>query len=140
MKNIFLIVALTIFVTFISGCGTRQTDVSGKAVYEDDGTPLPHGFVCFIDVGSDYSVSGEIQADGTYSLRNRADGKKGIKPGEYKIVLGSTRTMEKSGNTFVTKDTVAAEFTETKTTPLTVTVKAGSSMTYDIKIPRPKSK
>ncbi|MDR0520319.1 MAG: hypothetical protein LBH00_00545 [Planctomycetaceae bacterium] len=135
-RNIAL-AAAAICVTTIIGCGVRHTEVSGQAVFED-GTPLTLGYVCFVDTASEYSVSGKIQKDGSYSLRNNADDTAGIKPGEYKVVLGTTRLTEKVGDKYVTIDTVPPEFTEKSTTPLTVTVKSGTAMKYDIKVPHLK--
>jgi len=71
------------FLVTVFGCGGGAT-VTGKVTFEEDGTPLTIGMVCF-ETGAQQMI-GEIQSDGTYVMT--PDGQKNkIPKGEYKVYI-----------------------------------------------------
>ena len=90
-----LIVASTLVV---GGCGGRS-QVTGKVTFSD-GSPLTFGTVTFAN--GQTICKGEIQSDGTYTMRTFKPGD-GVPPGTYKIYITDTLQFGDAGKTVTTK-------------------------------------
>jgi hypothetical protein len=60
--------------------------------------------------------------------------KNGIKPGDYKVLIGSTAETVIVGGMPTTRETIDPNYVTKSKTPLTV--KVDKKMTYDIQVPR----
>jgi hypothetical protein len=68
----------------ITGCGgVYDASVRGKVTLDD--TPVPRGTVSFSPVGAGPAAYGQIQNDGSYTLRTGRE--EGIPPGLYQVTV-----------------------------------------------------
>ncbi|MCA9261179.1 MAG: hypothetical protein KDA61_18315 [Planctomycetales bacterium] len=75
---------------FLCGCnrGPQTSPVAGSVQYA--GAPIDAGTVTFYPLAGGRPASGEIGADGTYSLSTLAPGD-GALPGDYKVAIEAKR-------------------------------------------------
>ena len=136
-----------LFVEFV-GCGPsgpKTYPVTGKVTI--DGKPLANCRIDFLPVDSaNQAASGQIGADGTYTLYTGTTGAPGAMPGKYKVVLtpeagddASYMGGEESENDVGAEPTIAEsgvvpkEYMDASTTPKEVEVTAGQN-TINIEI------
>lgn len=68
----------------LSGCGGVY-DASVDGVVTLDSNPVPRGTVTFKPTGSGPAAYGQIQSDGSYSLRTGRE--EGLPPGDYQVTV-----------------------------------------------------
>jgi hypothetical protein len=124
-------IALLFFTTFILGCG-NGVRVTGKVMYEDDGSPLSTGVVVFENDETSYRAV--VKPDGSFALGVTRDAQK-IPAGNYKVWLADTMTFEGFPAKRYTLYTYTAseEYTSVSTTPLTAEVNSGSRF-FELKV------
>ncbi|MGL4943384.1 MAG: hypothetical protein ACRC46_09365 [Thermoguttaceae bacterium] len=124
----FCVVGLVLCV--VIGCGSKFKPLGGKVTFED-GKPLHCGYVVFVNGG--FQSTGDIQADGTYTV-GTLDMKDGIPPGDYQVyITGAGETKDSGGYTsFINK-----KFESTETSGLTCKVPVDGN-TFDIKVTPPQ--
>jgi hypothetical protein len=118
-----------------AGCspGPRAYPVKGKVVFKDNGKPLGSGTVLFESVADpNQRASGEIQADGTYTLANNV-GANGAVEGEHRVLI-MTPLPEYGQNPRGPFDPRYQRF---DTSGLRYTVKPGEN-NYEIQLDRPR--
>lgn len=71
---------------FLVGCGSQPSTVTGTVKL--DGKPLSSGGVTFHPVGTGASVTGQIDANGSYALSTGDEG--GLVPGDYVATVVAT--------------------------------------------------
>jgi hypothetical protein len=130
-------IAITLLL-LAAGCG-NNVRVSGKVLFED-GKPVTRGTVRIESSTGGYS--GHIKSDGSYSVGNTRDGQ-GIPPGTYKVYLTGSERFEsvynsagEATNDDVVFPQVVTKFCNSRETPLTLEVKSGGAITYDIQVER----
>ena len=79
--------ALLAMVFVIAGCGKYK--VSGKVLFEDDGSPVTRGVISFI--GNNVIGSGRIKSDGSFTLGIKSE-TDGIPKGDYKVTIDTLDT------------------------------------------------
>jgi hypothetical protein len=118
--------SLVVVVLVLSGCGASHVPVAGKVVL--DGQPLTSGSVAFHPAtgsGNEQLVGrSEIDAQGQYKLWS--NGKEGVAPGSYKVVVNATRPTNPNDPYSPVVPIVDKKFTSVDSTPLTVDVAAGN--------------
>ncbi|SRR5579883_563742 len=114
----------------LAGCGTGPDTgtlypVKGQVLLSD-GKPLPGGTVHFVPKRGGLPASGQIEADGTFSLKSKT--RDGAAPGEYKIrIEPSTEWLVKKGRG-APKLPFASKYREYDgNTGLTATIHAGET-------------
>jgi len=82
--------------TCLAGCSSA-TDITVTGTVTLDGRPLPDALVFFYPEGDTPGLggSGRTGSDGKYTLQP-AQGKKGISPGSYKVVI--SRPLRRDGS------------------------------------------
>jgi hypothetical protein len=79
----------------LTGCGGGLVSVEG--VVKLDGQPLEGAMVVFTPVNEKgQSASGLTKSDGTFELK-AANGKNGVAPGTYKVVVSHSEVMASPG-------------------------------------------
>jgi hypothetical protein len=126
-SNILLALALS------QGCGTGEGRliVSGTVAYSD-GSPITaeSGTIIFHPVDeAGQPANGPVGEDGSFELMTRAPGD-GVAPGQYKVVLKIWKSYRDQ------TPSVATEYGDAATTPLTATVDRNSS-TFKFNVERP---
>jgi hypothetical protein len=131
-------------ILFLTGCSDKVS-VSGKVLFQS-GEPVTKGLVLF----ENEKLSGisDIKPDGSYSIGLIKPGE-GIPPGTYNIAIQATGSMgdvkagleekPQSGKTAAVPETsqVDTRYTLSRTSGLSVTVKAKKSMIHDIIVDAP---
>ena len=107
----------------IAGCGGGSLSggvhpVTGQVVLAD-GKPLPGGEIVLIPSGGGTRITGDIDLDGTYSMK--------APPGAYKVRIGpgTPPAAKKRGRAFKPAPVPAKYRDEEGNTGLTATVKSG---------------
>jgi hypothetical protein len=136
MKNILLIVVLTISVTFI-GCTERGAVISGTVKFQD-GTPVTSGEIAFTN--GKFSFFGSIKADGTYIAGNMKEAGK-IPQGNYTVYLSGVNKNEidiaaKSVRKIIIVD---PKFCSPETSDLAYSVKTGGQCSFNAVVPKPEA-
>lgn len=108
------------FAIFLSGCGRAEElpatyPVSGQVRW-DDGSPMQQGGTVLFQSAdqTNLTVSGEIGADGSYSLTtSRADQQQpGAVPGEYRVTIVPTMGPEQTQPPIVLRQKVSVSAAE----------------------------
>jgi hypothetical protein len=128
MKHRILLCVLSLSLLTL-GCNNPNIKFSGKVTFPD-GQPLTTGLVCFST--SAFMASGELQADGTYSLGSLSEND-GIPPGKYKVYVQGA-VEEINGKTTPLID---PKFTASGSTPLEYEVAKGVSPRFDFVVEYP---
>jgi hypothetical protein len=125
------VLAIVVVASMI-GCGGGHVSVEGKVTV--DGSPLDTGNVSFHPQAEGGEVGyGEIKSDGAYTLMS--DGKSGVAPGKYKVVVTAGKPSNPSDPYSVPVPLVDAKFSNLSSTPLEVEVSAGAAAgQYDLKV------
>ncbi len=129
---------LGVFAAAVVGCGSsgpKTVNVTGKVTVK--GEPLTNCKIDFQPVDpACQAASGQIGADGTYTLYTGATGTPGAMVGKYKVVLrpdtsSDTSYMDSGTGPPATPDAgaskVPAEYMDVTTTPKEVEVTAGDN-------------
>ena len=74
----------SIFVLLCIGCGGGQVKLQGRVTFEDDGTPLTTGRVCFQT--ETFMAEGKIKEDGAYIMGSLSEND-GLPKGTYKVFV-----------------------------------------------------
>ncbi|MGL4941922.1 MAG: hypothetical protein ACRC46_01880 [Thermoguttaceae bacterium] len=124
----------------VAGCSGGKVGLGGSVTY-DDGSPVPHGTVCFET--DTFLARGTIGKDGKYIVESTGSGD-GLPPGTYRVYLTDTRQQgstngDKSGPSAMFVDLVEAKYTSASSSGLTVTAD-GKQRTFDIKVGTPPKK
>lgn len=133
MKSTSILLTLLLPLFLCTGCGSNKVPLRGKVTFADDGTPLPHGIVCFETDG--FLARGVLKPDGTYRISStgRDDG---LPPGKYKIYLVKAESMaEGKGGNFVYTPLVDKRYESAETTDLECEVD-GSTRRFDFEVER----
>ena len=113
---------------FLAGCGDLVSSeatvypVNGKVLLAD-GKPLTTGRVEFIPVKGGMPASGDVGADGSFSLKT-GSGQEGAPAGDYKVRLEPTTLAAKKAGKSLSFPFPAKYADEDANTGLTATVKA----------------
>ena len=138
MKLHFLfVVSLCSLLVLASGCGGGGQSLKGKITFEDDGSPLTAGMVCFT-TGTAES-RGVIQPDGTYVIGTNTD-RDGIPPGEYRVYIINAVEVtgyDEANAMDITRPLIHAKYGSPDTSGLTH--KTGEK-TFDFKVERPQAR
>jgi len=132
MKN-FIYVQLFV-ILLLAGC-SDNLPLRGKVTFPD-GEPLGIGTVYFEKAG--FVARGDLRANGTYDVGSLGS-KDGLPAGTYKVyITGAGENLADPANPSRTiyRPLIASEFTDVRTTPLTITVPG--ERVYDITVERPK--
>ena len=126
-----MLLSVMISLAILCGCSGNHP-MKGRVTFEDDGTPLETGFVCFENERA--MARGEIKRDGHYTVGFQNEGD-GLPPGTYKIFIAAAMTPDPRDSRrviyLVHPDQCAAATSEWS---LEVN---GSVRTYDLKVKRP---
>lgn len=119
----------------VAGCSSN-TKVTGKVTFED-GTPLTTGEVRFNS--SNFTASGKIQSDGTYTMGSLSE-KDGVPKGNYKVSVYVVDSPDVKPGADLTKlpppkPIIAKEFMSPETSGLEC--KVDGKTTFDIKVKKP---
>jgi hypothetical protein len=138
MKNVFLMVLVLFFMSFISftGCGNDNAKLKGKVTFED-GTPLTAGVVMF-DNGV-ITASAPIQSDGTFTAGTSREND-GIPPGTYRVsISGAIELLDNPKGIFPAPSRllIHSKLTNPETSGLTVTIDK-SPQPYNIIVESPQ--
>jgi hypothetical protein len=121
---------LAIAIAVLVGCGGEDRATVTGQVLKHDGTPLIGALVVARSEATGKSANGQTDGDGRYSLGSAETGD-GIPAGDYAvIVLGSRPTMDGGG----AAATVPARYGDYSKSELSFSVKAGESITFDVKL------
>jgi len=126
----------------LAGCSGREPTypVTGKVVYQDDGTPAAAGvYVVFESTKDPYPrAMGKINADGTFTLStDRPDN--GAIQGEHRICIQPT-SADGAGMDLTPQlsKKINPKFFEFRTSGLTYNIKSGENKDILVKVERPK--
>lgn len=81
MKHILLFISI-LSLCFLAGCGNGHVVVKGRAVFSDDGSPLPMGTV-YLSTAT-FQATGPIDNNGYFSIGSDKPGN-GLPPGFYQV-------------------------------------------------------
>ena len=84
-KSIFLALSLSLLV--LTGCGDK-VGLRGKAVFSDDGSPVPVGTVCFET--DSYLARGDLRTDGTFTVGS-LKASDGLPAGSYRVYISGAQ-------------------------------------------------
>lgn len=115
------------------GCG-KGASVSGKVVYEKDGSPLTGGTVMFVSEDS-HLARADVHGDGTFELKSQS-GDKSLQPGKYSVCLTPPDTSALRENGVNVAPVLDARFQSTATSGLQFEVKPGKN-DFTIKVSKP---
>ncbi|MDR1052923.1 MAG: hypothetical protein LBL39_02005 [Planctomycetaceae bacterium] len=124
-KNLRIIVCVVfLFTGVIIGCN-KNVQQSGRVIF-DDGLPVPCGTICFLS--DTYQASGEIQANGKFTIGSTQAGN-GLLPGSYKVIIAGSQKVIGTGDEGqpLFEELVDGKFTDPEKTPLTVVVQSNNS-------------
>ncbi|MFO0871198.1 MAG: hypothetical protein U0935_19920 [Pirellulales bacterium] len=127
---------LAVVVVLLTGCGASLVPVQGKVSV--DGNPLDTGYVSYHPAGAKEQLEAQIgrasiEADGSYKLST--DGKPGVPPGKYRVVVTAGKPSNPSDPYSVPVSLVDAKFTLPESTPLEVEVSSSAGAgAYDLKV------
>lgn len=137
MKHSLIICALLSLCVFAVGCNSKIA-VSGKVTFPD-GSPLTVGKVVFEDQAGEFTYSGILKPDGSYTLGTLKE-TDGIPKGTYKVaVYGASEETAAGLKHFIDK-----KFRSTKNSGITCDVQRKTVFDFKVKpsdgrvIPRPK--
>lgn len=141
-RAILFLVGLGLWGLLLPGCGDDYSPVTGRVTIA--GAPAKDVMVTFYPVDQSLqSASGRVNDGGTYELFGGNEGRRGVQPGQYKVVLAQMATTDasayqkpagESGVPGVPDPTFPQEYLTPDTTPKTVEVKSGQNQ-IDIEIP-----
>jgi len=120
----------------VVGCNQGMATVTGKVVYENDGSAVPAGLVMFLptEKGQSFARS-NIQPDGSYRLGTEKPGN-GAKPGKYGVcIIPPDRSAERENGAKITP-LVDSRYQDATTSGLEFEVQPGSN-DFTIKVSRP---
>jgi len=75
--------AVMLILLLCCGCGNK-VPLTGTVTFEDDGSPLTHGVVCFAKPG--FLARGALDSNGTYRMSSTGTND-GLPKGTYKVYL-----------------------------------------------------
>src|SRR5262245_20072801 len=90
------------------GCGESGATVTGKVVYDKDGSPMTKGTVMFVADGGQHA-NGDIQSDGTFKLKSGAKNG-GLQPGKYGVCIIPPDSTGQRENGIITPPPVESRF------------------------------
>ncbi|MDO5552551.1 MAG: hypothetical protein Q4G68_02200 [Planctomycetia bacterium] len=130
-------VLITLFAATALGCGVNVK--AGGKVSFDSGEPLTRGSVVFTRSDGSYQVNAAIKEDGTYDLNEDGKGA-GIQPGEYQVsIIGAKPVKDPYDRKAAEPESlIDKKYANRATSGLSVTVEAGSPVSYDIIVTAPK--
>jgi hypothetical protein len=142
LRSCIYLVALTMPVVLLSGCGSGMATVEGNVVWQD-GTPakeLQGSYVVFENPKLDVSARGPIQPDGTFRLTtDKPDD--GVPPGDYKVLIFEVGRKALGGpdSSQMEPSRMHSRYMDLEATDLTAEVKPGVNP-ITLKIERNKQK
>lgn len=110
----------------VLGCSGPDTTVAGKVVYDKDGSPVTTGMVMFVSIEGQHLARGDIQSDGTFSLRSK-DRNTSIHPGKYGVCIVPPDTSSQRENGIIVPPLVDARFLDTRSSGLEFEVQPGEN-------------
>jgi hypothetical protein len=122
-------IAITLLL-LAAGC-TQGTAVKGKITFEDDGSPLHKGAICFNSPGKSFASG--IQKDGSYRSEPLPDG-------EYKVTITANdlvtipRSDGKESSDAAIMPIVSGEYDSNRNTPLLFRLESGKPKQWDITV------
>ena len=125
-----------ILLTAVVGCDQGMASVTGRVVYENDGSGVPGGLVMFLPVekGQPYA-RGNIQLDGTFRLGTETPGS-GANPGKYGVcIIPPDRSAERENGAKI-MPLVDSRYQDAATSGLEFEVKPGKN-DFTMKVSRP---
>ena len=86
-----IIFALSLSLLLLAGCNDGKVGLRGKAVFSDDGSPVPVGTVCFET--DNYFSRGDLSPDGTFVVGSLKQ-TDGLPSGTYRVyITGATKVI-----------------------------------------------
>jgi hypothetical protein len=120
-----LLISLLFFLTVL-GCGSSHAKMSGRVVYEDDGSPLNTGTVLLCTPAM--QARGHLDKDGYFDVGTLGD-KDGLPPGFYEVgIVGAVDNEDRA--------LLTDKWYSPKTSGVTVQVEKGMKNTLEIKVNR----
>ena len=96
------LLGLAVLLTLLLCCGCgSQVPLTGTVTFEDDGSPLTHGIVCFVKPG--FFARGALDPNGMYKMSSTGTND-GLPKGTYKIYLvgAESVSVDSGGNSTYT--------------------------------------
>jgi len=125
----------SIIILLCLGCGSGHVRLQGKVTFEEDGTPLTTGRVCFQkDV---FMAEGKIDENGTFTMGSFSE-KDGLPKGTYKVfVSGATDNQLGPNNEDPSyRPLIHQKYASFDTTPYTCEVPAPGNR-FDFTVQKP---
>ena len=138
-KNILFFVLVSLLLV-LAGCSNGKVSLNGKAVFSDDGSPVPVGAVCFET--DSFQARGNIKPDGSFVVGS-LKGNDGLPPGKYRVgILGAQKLIGEDKRGFgIYESLIDEKFTSGSTSGLIIDV-TSSTKHYEVVVDRyqPKAK
>ena len=130
MKNGILF-ALSLLV--LAGCGDKVA-LRGKAVFSDDGSPVPVGTVGFET--DTYHARGDLKPDGTFVVGSLKTND-GLPPGSYRVYIsGAQKSIGTDANgEEIYESLIDEKFTNSRTSGITIDIKT-STKNFEVVVDR----
>ena len=125
--------ALSLSLVLLTGCGDK-VGLKGKATFNDDGSPVPTGTVCFET--DTYLARGDLKPDGTFTVGSLT-ANDGIPPGKYRVYISGAQKsigQDKEGMDLY-ESLIDEKFASGTTSGITIDV-TPSTKNLDIKVDR----
>jgi len=126
---VFWGITLLLALLICSGC-SNKVPMAGMVTFEDDGSPLTRGTVCF--VSEVYLARGHLQSDGTYRISSTGNND-GLPPGTYRIYVVDATVTDDAG--VVTTSLIHSRFESPETSGLEFEVD-GKTRRFDFTVER----
>lgn len=136
IRRISILIGFMLF-ALLTGCGSDQAKtaiVKGTITFK--GKPVPNGTVTFIPLGEGPAATGELQKDGSYTLKTYKDAD-GAVLGKHKVIVVAMEDMAgrlPEDRTPTPPPIVPHKYTSAATTDLQAEVKEGENIVdFDLK-------
>ena len=116
---------ILLFLVFVAGCGNSHVKMSGRVIYEDDGSPLTTGTVLLCT--PTMQARGHLDKNGYFDVGTLGD-KDGLPPGIYEV--GIVGAVDREDRALLTD-----KWYSHKTSGITVQVEKGMK-SLEIKVNR----
>ena len=137
IRRLFL--AIAVFVSAVGCDSSNLVIVTGKVTYKDK--PVTSGTISFVSADKT-SAYGDLQSDGTYTLKTDKPGD-GATPGAYRVIVVAMQDQANllpEARSPLPAPTVPMKYTSLATTDLTANVEKGKKNVIDFNLTGPLSK